>query len=116
MASQENRIGLYSLGRIFAGAFRSKGGKACGMHAICGLLQLPRSLEMAKRIKTQTYTSEDFEAKAQELIHMAFTISEERIYAAPHLRSPIGNALAEGAMTVKYALRAFLAVSRIQDK
>ena len=82
----------------------------------CGLLQPPRSLEMAKRIKIQTYTSEDFEAKAQELMHMAFTMSEERIFAAPCLRSPIGNALAEGAMTVKYALRAFLAISRIQDK
>lgn len=71
---------------------------------------------MNRRIKTQTYTSEDFEAKAQELMHIAFTISEERIYAAPHLRSPIGNALAERAMTVKYALRAFLAVTRLEDK
>lgn len=71
---------------------------------------------MAKCIKTQTYTSEDFESKAQELIHIAFAMSEERILAAPCLRSPRGNALAEGAMTVKYALRAFLAVSRILDK
>ena len=71
---------------------------------------------MAQRIKTQTYTSEDFESKAQELIHIAFPMSEERILAAPGLISPIGNALAEGAMTVKYALRAFLAISRLKDK
>ena len=49
-------------------------------------------------------------------MHMAFTMSEERIFAAPRLRSPIGNALAEGAMTVKYALRAFLAVTRLEDR
>lgn len=71
---------------------------------------------MAKRVKTQTYTSEDFEVKAQELIHMAFTMSEERIFAAPRLRSPIGNALAEGAMTLKYALRALLATTRLKDQ
>ena len=71
---------------------------------------------MAKRTIKQTYTSEDFEAKAQELLHMVFTMSEERIFAAPRLRSPVGNALAEGAMTVKYALRAFLAVYRMHDK
>ena len=71
---------------------------------------------MAKRIKTQTYTSEDFESKAQELIHIAFTMSEERIFAAPYLRSPIGNVLAESAMTLKYALRAFLATTRLKDQ
>lgn len=71
---------------------------------------------MAKRIKTQTYTSEDFEAKAQELMHMVFTMSEERILASPSLRDPVGNALAEGAMTLNYALRAFLAVTRLKSK
>ena len=70
---------------------------------------------MAKRIKTQTYTSEDFEAKAQELIHMVFTMSEERIFDEPGRRSLIGNLLAEGAMTLKYALRSFLAVYRMND-
>ena len=71
---------------------------------------------MAKRTKIQTYTNEDFEAKAQELLHMALTMSEERIFAAPRLKAPIGNTLAEAAMAVKYALRAFLAVSRLHGK
>lgn len=71
---------------------------------------------MTKRIKKQTYTSEDFETKASELMHIAFTMSEERIFAAPRLRSPIGNALAEEAMTLKYALRAFLATTRLKDQ
>lgn len=80
------------------------------------MLQPPESLEIAKRTKTQTYTNEEFEAKAEELMHMVFTMSEERIFAAPRLRSPVGNALAERAMTLNYALRAFLAVSRMQGK
>ena len=71
---------------------------------------------MAKRIKTLTYTSEEFEAKAEELMHMVFTMSEEHIFAGPGQRSLIGNALAEGAMTLNYALRVFLAVYRMHDK
>ena len=72
---------------------------------------LLRSLEMAKRTKVQTYTNEDFEAKAQELRRIALTMSEERIFAAPRLESPIGDTLAEAAMALNYAMRAFLAVS-----
>lgn len=71
---------------------------------------------MDRGIKIQTYTSEDFEAKAQELMHMVFTMSEERIFAAPRLESPIGNTLAETAMTLNYALRAFLAITRLKGK
>lgn len=71
---------------------------------------------MAKRTKKRTYTNEEFETKAQELIHMALMMSEARILAAPRLESPIGNALAETAMIVKYALQGFLAVIRLQDK
>lgn len=82
----------------------------------CDMLQPPRGLEMTNHPKTLTYTSEEFEAKAEELMHMVFTMSEERIFADPGQRSLIGNALAEGAMTLRYALRGFLAVYRMQDK
>ena len=71
---------------------------------------------MAKRTETLTYTSEEFEAKAEELMHMVFTMSEERIFSDPCQRSLIGNALAEGAMTLHYAVRSFLAVYRMKDK
>ena len=71
---------------------------------------------MAKRTKIQTYTNEDFEAKAQELRHIALTMSEERIFAAPRLRAPIGDTLAEAAMALNYAMRTFLAVSRLHGK
>ena len=71
---------------------------------------------MAKRAKVQTYTNEDFEAKAQELRHIALTLSEERIFAAPRLNAPIGDALAEAAMPLNYAMRTFLAVSRLYGK
>ena len=71
---------------------------------------------MAKRTVVQTYTNEDFEAKAQELLSMALAMSEERILAAPKLETPIGNALAEAAMALKYAMRTFLAVNRLQGK
>ncbi len=71
---------------------------------------------MAKCTKEKTYTNEDFEAKAQELLHMALTMSEERILAAPRLKAPIGLTLAEAAMALHYALRTFLAVSRLQGK
>ena len=107
---------LRSLGRAFTAVFRRKGGGSRSVRAICGLIQLPRSLEMAKRTKTLTYTSEEFEAKAKDLMHVVFTMSEERIFADPGQRSCIGNALAEGAMTLNYALRIFLAVYRMHDK
>lgn len=71
---------------------------------------------MAKRTKIQTYTNEDFEAKAQELRHIALTMSEERIFAAPRLESLIGDTLAESVMNLNYAMRTFLAVSRLQGK
>lgn len=71
---------------------------------------------MAKRTKTMTYTSEEFQAKAQELMHMVFTMSEERIFLDPGQRSLIGNALAEGAMTLRYAIRGFLAIYQMKDK
>ena len=87
-----------------------------GKCARCDLLQPPRSVEMAKRTVVQTYTNEDFEAKAQELLSMALAMSEERILAAPKLETPIGNALAEAAMALKYAMRTFLAVNRLQGK
>lgn len=71
---------------------------------------------MAKRTKKLTYTSEEFEAKAEKLLHMVFTISEERIFSESGQRSLIGNVLAEEAMTLNYALRSFLAVYRMHDK
>ena len=71
---------------------------------------------MAKRTKKQTYTNEKFEAKAQEMMHMALNMSEERICAFSRLETPIGHTLADAAMTLHYALRAFLAVSRLQGK
>ena len=71
---------------------------------------------MAKRTKKQTYTNEEFEAKAQEMMHMALSMSEERICAAPKLKAPIGLTLAAAVMTLNYAMRTFLAVSRLQGK
>lgn len=71
---------------------------------------------MAKRTKTLTYTNEEFESKAEELMHMVFTMSEERIFSDHGERAAIGNVLAEGAMTLHYAVRGFLAVSRMKDK
>lgn len=71
---------------------------------------------MAKRTKKQTYTNEDFEAKAEELLSMALTMSEERIFAAPRLKSPIGRTMADAVMTLNYAMKTFLTVSRLQGK
>ena len=71
---------------------------------------------MAKRTKKKTYAIEEFETKAQELLHIALVMSEERIHAAPRLNSPAGSSLAEAAMTIKYALRAFIATERLKIK
>lgn len=71
---------------------------------------------MAKRTMAQTYTNEDFEAKAQELLHMALTMSEERVYAFSRQEAPNGYTLTEAVMALHYAMRTFLAVSRLQGK
>ena len=71
---------------------------------------------MANRTKEKTYSIEEFEAKAQELLHIALVMSEERIHAAPRLESPIGKTMAESAMSLQYALRAFIAIERLQGK
>ncbi len=71
---------------------------------------------MANRTKEKSYTIEEFEAKAQELLHIALVMSEERIYAAPRLNAPIGRTMAEAAMGVQHALRTFIAIERLQGK
>ena len=71
---------------------------------------------MTKRTNKQTYTSDEFEILAQKIMSMALTMSEERIHAATKLKSPTGHIMAEVAMTLRYALRAFLAVSRLPGK
>ena len=71
---------------------------------------------MEKRTREQKYTKEDFEAKAQEVIHMVLTMSEDRIMANSQLDTPAEKALPEIAMTVSSALRAFLAILYLQDK
>lgn len=71
---------------------------------------------MATRTKEQIYTIKEFENKAQELIHIMLILCEERIHAAPTLNSPIGKTMAEAAMSVKYAIRTFIAIERLQGK
>ena len=71
---------------------------------------------MANRTRKKIYTIEEFEAMAQELLHIALTMSEERIHAVPRLESPIGKAMAEATMNVKYALRTFIALERLHGK
>ena len=71
---------------------------------------------MAKRTYEKTYLVEDFERKAQELIHIMLTLCEERIYAVPRLNAPVGKTMAEAAMSVKYAIRTFIAVERLKGK
>ena len=71
---------------------------------------------MEKRTREQTYTKEDFEAKAQEVIHMVLTMSEDRIMANSQLDTPAEKALPEIAMSASSALRAFLAILYLQDK
>lgn len=70
---------------------------------------------MAKH-KKQTVTIQEFEGKAQELIHIMLTLCEERIFAAEKLNSPVGKTMAEAAMCLKYAIRTFIAIERLNGK
>ena len=70
---------------------------------------------METRAHETTYSIEEFERRAQELVHIMLALCEERIHAAPRLESPIGNTMAEAAMSVKYALQAFIAIERLRQ-
>lgn len=71
---------------------------------------------MANHTKEQEYFIEDLENKSQELIHIMFILCEKRAHAAPMFESPLSKAMAEAAMAVKYAIRAFIAVEHLQGK
>jgi hypothetical protein len=61
-------------------------------------------------------TIQDFENKAQELIHIMLAICEKRLWAAENQNDPVGAALAEAALAVKASIRTFVFVERLPGK
>lgn len=61
-------------------------------------------------------TIQDVECKAQELIHIMLAICEKRMSAADKLNSPVGDTLAEAALTVKASIRTFIFIERLPGK
>ena len=104
---------------IFIGVLRSKDGKICGMRAICGLLQPPRSLEMAKRTNT-TLAYEEFEEKATEFISLTFDYCEDqlRLLRSHHSlpKHPKSQVLPHVAMSVQQSIKAFLTIMKIPNE
>ena len=62
------------------------------------------------------FTIQDFECKAQELIHIMLAICEKRMSAADKLNSPVGDTLAEAVLTVKASIRTFVFIERLPGK
>lgn len=58
-------------------------------------------------------TIQDFESKAQDLIHVMLAICEGRMLTEEKLNSSVGAALAEAALTVKASLRTFVFIERL---
>lgn len=63
--------------------------------------------------KHEDFTTQDFECKAQELIHIMLTLCEKRLHADPGQNSPVGNAMAEAALAVKASIRTFVFIERL---
>lgn len=87
------------------------------MHAIGGLLQPRRSLEMAKQIHTHVALT-DLEIKAHEFISLSFAYCEEQLCRR---RQPHPNqikrespALAAACLSVQESIKTFLAIARIE--
>ena len=59
------------------------------------------------------FTIQDFENKAQELLHIMLTMCEERMLTAEKVNSPMGAALAEAALAVKASIRTFIFIERL---
>ena len=63
--------------------------------------------------RERTVTIQDFENKAQELLHIVLTRCEERMLTAEKVNSPMGAALAEAALAVKASIRTFIFIERL---
>ncbi len=63
--------------------------------------------------RERTVTIQDFENKAQELLHIMLTMCEERMLTAEKVNSPMGAALAEAALAVKASIRTFIFIERL---
>lgn len=61
-------------------------------------------------------TIQDFECKAQELIHIMLAICEKRMSAVEKRNSSAGDTLAEAALTVKGSIRTFIFIERLPGK
>ena len=63
--------------------------------------------------RERTVTIQDFENKAQELLHIMLTMCEERMLTAEKVNSPMGAALAEAALAVKASIRTCIFIERL---
>ena len=59
------------------------------------------------------FTMQDFETKAQELLHIMLNICEARMLTTEKANSPMGATLAEAALTVKASIRTFVFIERL---
>lgn len=62
------------------------------------------------------FTVQDFEGKAQELIHIMLAICEKRLWTTENQNDPVGTALAEAALAVKASIRTFVFIERLPNK
>ena len=59
------------------------------------------------------FTMQDFDKKAQELLHIMLTICEARMLTAEKVNSPVGATLTEAALAIKASIRTFVFIERL---
>jgi hypothetical protein len=63
----------------------------------------------------ETFAMRDFEQAAENLIHMMFVLTEQRINSQQD-REPVGRALAETALTINAALHSFILIEKLHGE
>lgn len=62
------------------------------------------------------FSIQDFESKAQELIHIMLDICEKRLWTAENQHDLVGTTLAEAALAIKASIRTFVFIERLPSK
>ena len=67
-------------------------------------------------LNEETFALRDFEQAAENLIHMMFVLTEQRINSQQDREKPVGRALAETALTINAAIRSFILIEKLHGE
>ena len=88
------------------------------MRAICGLLQISRSLEMAKQINNHREL-DAIEVKTTELVSLIFAYCEDELMrnskSYPNILTPRDSSLTAAALLIHNSIKVFVTVARMEN-